>query len=118
MTGFKGYFCAVLSRSVVSDFLQPQGWQPGRLLCPWGFSRQKYWSGLMCPPPGDIPNLGFEPRSPALHADSLLTGKPKNTGVGNLSILQGNFPNPGTELGSPALQADSLPAELRGKPKG
>ena len=75
MTGFKGYFCAVLSRSVVSDFLQPQGWQPGRLLCPWGFSRQKYWSGLMCPPPGDIPNLEFEPRSPALHADSLLYGE-------------------------------------------
>ena len=37
--------------------------------------------------------------------------KPKNTGVGSLSLLQGNPPDPGTELGgSPALQ-DSLPAE-------
>ena len=36
-----------------------------------GFSRQEYWSGLPCPPPGDLPNPGIEPRSPALQADSL-----------------------------------------------
>ena len=30
------------------------------------FSRQEYWSGLLCPPPGDLPKLGIEPRSPAL----------------------------------------------------
>ena len=29
-----------------------------------GFSRQEYWSGLPCPPPGDLPNPGIEPRSP------------------------------------------------------
>ena len=29
-----------------------------------GFSRQDYWSGLPCPPPGDLPNPGLEPRSP------------------------------------------------------
>ena len=28
-----------------------------------GSSRQEYWSGLPCPPPGDIPNLGIEPMS-------------------------------------------------------
>ena len=28
-----------------------------------GFSRQEYWSGLPCPPPGDLPNPGTEPRS-------------------------------------------------------
>ena len=28
-----------------------------------GFSRQEYWSGLACPPPGDLPNLGIEPES-------------------------------------------------------
>ena len=42
-----------------------------RLLCPWGFSRQEYWSGLPCPPPGGLPNPGIKPRSPALQADSL-----------------------------------------------
>ena len=37
-----------------------------------GFSRQEYWSGLLCPPPGDLSDPGMEPRSPALSADSLL----------------------------------------------
>ena len=43
---------------------------------------------------GIEPNLGIEPRSPTLQVDSLLSepaGKPKNTQVGSLSILQGNF---------------------------
>ena len=31
-----------------------------------GFSRQEYWSGLLCPLPRDLPNPGMEPRSPAL----------------------------------------------------
>ena len=38
-----------------------------------GFSRQEYWSRLPFPSPGDLPNPGIEPRSPALQADSLLT---------------------------------------------
>ena len=37
-----------------------------------GFSRQEYWSGLPCPPPGDLPDPGIQPRSSALQADSLL----------------------------------------------
>ena len=41
-----------------------------------GFSRQEYWSGLPCPPPGDLPNPGIEPRSPTLQADSLLSEPP------------------------------------------
>ena len=36
-----------------------------------GFSRQVYWIGLLCPPPGDLPNPEVEPRSPALQVDSL-----------------------------------------------
>ena len=36
-----------------------------------GFSRQEYWSGLPCPPPGDPPNPGIKPRSVALQVDSL-----------------------------------------------
>ena len=46
------------------------------------------------PSPGDLPNLGIEPRSPMLQADSLPAeppGKPKNTGVGSLSLLQWIF---------------------------
>ena len=36
-----------------------------------GFSRQAYWSGLPCPPTGDLPDTGIEPGSPSLQADSL-----------------------------------------------
>ena len=46
-----------------------------------GFSRQEYWSGLPFPSPGDLPNSGLKPRSPALQADSLPAepqGKPIN----------------------------------------
>ena len=42
------------------------------------------------PSPGDLPNPGIKPRSPSLQADSLPAepqGKPKNTGVGSLSLL-------------------------------
>ena len=37
-----------------------------------GFSRQEYWSGLPFPSPGDLPDPGIEPRSPALEADALI----------------------------------------------
>ena len=58
------------------------------------FSRLEYWSGSPFPSPGELPNPGIEPRSPALQVDSLPAeppGKPKNTGMGSLSLLQGVF---------------------------
>ena len=66
---------------------------------PWttqsrGFSRPEYWEKSF-PSLGDIPNPWIEPRSPTSQANSLPAeppGKPKNTGVGSLSLLQGNFP--------------------------
>ena len=54
--------------------VRPQGLQPTSLLCPWGFSRPEYWSSLPCPSPGNLPDPGIEPRSPALQADSLPSG--------------------------------------------
>ena len=42
-----------------------------------GFSRQECWSGLPFPFPGDLPDPGMEPRSPALQADSLPTEPPR-----------------------------------------
>ena len=47
-----------------------------------GFSRQEYWSGLPFPSPGDLPNPGIEPGSPALEADALTSeppGKPDDS---------------------------------------
>ena len=60
--------CTVLSCSVVSDSATP--WTVTHEAC-----------GLPCPPPGDLPYPGIEPRSPTLQADSLLSeppGKPIN----------------------------------------
>ena len=92
-----------LSHSVMSNCLRPHGLQPIRFLCPWGFSRQAYWSGLPCPPPEDLPNPGIEPRSPTLQADSLPSeppGKPMSNEVGSLPLLQGIFP---TQILNPGL---------------
>ena len=41
-----------------------------------GFSRQEYWSGLAFPSPGDLPDPGIEPGSPALQTDALLSEPP------------------------------------------
>ena len=47
-----------------------------------GFSRQEYWSRLPLPSPGDLPNPGIEPGSPALHADAL-PSEPPGKGLSN-----------------------------------
>ena len=53
-----------------------------------GFSRQEYWSGLPFASPGDLPNPGIEPRSPALQADAL-SSEPPGKPMTNLdSILK------------------------------
>ena len=59
------------------------------------FSRLEYWSGQPFHSLGDLPNPGIESRYPSLQADSLPAepqGKPKNTRVGSLSLLQRIFP--------------------------
>ena len=65
-------------------------------MTPWTeFSRPEYWSGYPIPSQGNLPNPRIEPGSPVLQADSLSSespGKPKNTGVGSRSLLQGIFP--------------------------
>ena len=42
-----------------------------------GFSRQEYWNGLPCPPPGDLPDPGIESRSLALQVDFLPSQPPR-----------------------------------------
>ena len=74
------------SHLVMSNSLQPHGlYSPG----------QNTGVGKPFPSPGDLPNPRVEPRSPTLQADFLpaeAQGKPKNTGVGSLSLLQWIFP--------------------------
>ena len=54
---------------------------------PMGFSRQESWSGLPFSPPGDLPNPGIEPRSPALQADALTSDPPGKLGKGQMGGL-------------------------------
>ena len=49
-----------------------------------GFSRQEYWNGLPCPPPGDLPNPGIEPmsiRSPVLAGEFFTTAAWVNSNI-------------------------------------
>ena len=64
------------SRSVVSDSLRPHGLLAYQDPPSMGFSRQECWSGLPFPSPGDLPNPGIEPGSPALQADVLPSEPP------------------------------------------
>ena len=118
-----------------------------------GFSGQEHWSGLSCPPPGDLPDPGIEPASPALQADSLQLsywGCPLYTlekwkwkwkslscvwpfatpwTIQSMEFSRPEYqngyplpsprdlPSPGIEPRSPTLQVDSLPAKPQGKPK-
>ena len=53
-----------------------------------GFSRQEYWSGLPCSPPGDLPDLGIEPpslKSPALAGEFFTT-----SATGSSCYVRGN----------------------------
>ena len=81
-----------VSCSVVPDSLRPHELTAAHQApLSMGFSRQGFWNGLPFPSPGDLPHAGIESGSPALQADSLpteLQGKPKNTGMGNLSLLK------------------------------
>ena len=55
-----------------------------------GFSRQEYWSGLPFPSPGDLPDPGIEPRSPALQVDALTSEPP----VKPIFSFKSNYPSP------------------------
>ena len=78
------------SFSVMSNSLWPHG-----LFSPGNSPGQNTGVGSLIPSPGDLPSTGIGPRSPSLQTDSLPAepqGKPKNTGEGSLSLLQGIFP--------------------------
>ena len=57
-----------------------------------GFSRQEYWSGLPFPSPGDLPDQGIEPMSPAMQADALTSEPSGKMGQCN-SIRLNSDPN-------------------------
>ena len=79
-----------ISHSVMSDSLWPRLTVAHQAPPSMGFSRQEYLSGLPFPSPGDLPNPGIEPRSPALQAEALTSeppGKPFNREAGVISDI-------------------------------
>ena len=70
-----------------------------------GFSRQEYWSGLPCPPPGDLPDPGIEPVSliyPALACEGFpggSAGEESACNVGDLGSVPGLGRSPGEGKG-------------------
>ena len=68
--------CLILCDSMDCSF--PGSFVHGDSPLSMGFSRQEDWSGLPFPSPGDLPDAGIEPRSPALQADSLPSEPPGN----------------------------------------
>ena len=83
-------FCCLLTQSV-RLFVIPRTVAHQAPLS-MGIPQQAYCSGLPCPSPGDLHHIGIELQSLTLQADSLPhepPGKPKNTGVDSLFLLQG-----------------------------
>ena len=71
---FESISCSFVSKLFVTPWTVANQAPPSM-----GFSRQEYWNGLPVPSPGDLPNTGIEPCSPALKANSLSSesqGKP------------------------------------------
>ena len=69
---------------------------------------------------GDLPNPGIKPRSPALQEDSLPSepqGKPKNIGVGSLSLLQGIVPTQESNHGLLHCRPNLYQLRYHGSPK-
>ena len=52
-----------------------------------GFSRQEYWSGSPFPSPGDLPDPGIKPRSPALQIDALTSEPPGKPTQGIVVVI-------------------------------
>ena len=69
---FRDMHMCVCAQSCLTLCDPMDGIPPGSM----GFFRQEYWSRLPFPPPGNLPDPGIEPESPALQADSLLSEPP------------------------------------------
>ena len=71
-----------------------------------GFSRQETWSGLPFPSPGDLPDPGIDPESPAFQADALTSEPPGNSHLKKICIS------------SAAMEAQTLRTDLRTQLEG
>ena len=77
------------------------------------FSRQEHWSGLPFPFPGDLPNFGIEPGSPALRADALPSEPPGN----QITLTRTNFPKCQWGRSWPHFPRHLLPCRVKQSPR-
>ena len=86
-SGFVSTLCHRLSMSKVASvmFFAILWTVAYQALLSTEFSRQEYWSGLPCLPPGDLPNAGIKPGSQALQPDSLPSEPPRTHNVSIIS---------------------------------
>ena len=96
------YMCVLVTQ------LCPTLWDPMDCSPPGssvhGILQARILGWVPCPPPGDLHNPGINPKAPTLQVESFLSeppGKPKNTGVGSLSLLQQIFPTQELNRGLP-----------------
>ena len=104
----------LFSREVISNYFAILWTVAHQAPLSRGFSRQEYWSGLPCPPQGDLPNPGIEPRFPTLQADFFLlvfpcgsAGKESSCNAGDLGSIPGLGRSPGEGKGY-TLQCSGL----------
>ena len=98
-----------VSRSVMSHSLRTHGLHPVRPLCPWGVSRQEFWSGLLFLSPRDLPDPGIEPW---IHTASRFF-----TDLATRETNIGNDPQKGSLFLSPRFpQNGSAPRSYTGLP--
>ena len=111
-------YCAMPSRSVVSDSLRPHRLQPARFLSPWNSPGKNTGVGCHALLQGIFPTQGSNPGLP--HCRQILyhlsyQESPRILEWVANPFSRGNLPDPGIKPGSPALQVDYLSAELQGK---
>ena len=85
------------SPSVMSDSFDPMDYIAHQAPLSMGFSRQEYWSGLPFPSPGDLPDPGIKPESPALLADFFTEPPMKPSYEGYLGATLGNLHQSGLD---------------------
>ena len=113
--------CSVLCLATQScSTLWLPGLQHARLLCQWGLSWEQYWSELPYPPPSSRSSQPRDQTQVSHIAGRFFTDwatwKPKNIGVGSLSLLWGIIPTQESNWGLPHCRRILLPAELPEKP--
>ena len=83
LPGYSSWNCLVI-KSCPALLLDVDYSLPGSSVC--GFSRQEYWSGLPFPSPGDLPDPGLRPESPALVCSFFATEPPGKPSSWNSSV--------------------------------